>query len=52
MGLKVEVVWVLPKLVDYGKSHKWPKEAVWFNNASKWVHGSMLSDYVKRSIEK
>ena len=52
MGLKKEVVWVLSKLVDYEKSHKWPKVVIWFSNPSKQVYGSILSDYGTKSIEK
>ena len=39
MGLKNDVVWILPKLVDYGKSHKCPKGVVWISNASEFMKG-------------
>ena len=52
VSLKNDVMLILPKLVDYEKFNKWPKEVVWINNASKWVYESILSDYVKESIEK
>ena len=52
MALKNDVVWTLPKLVDYEKSHRWQKEVVQINNASEWVYGSILGDYVKKNIEK
>ena len=49
-GLENDVVWILPNLGDYGRSNKWSKEVVWFINASKWVYGSILGDYVKKNI--
>jgi len=41
-------MWVFSKLMGYGKANKWPKEVVWFIYASKWVCGSILSDYMKK----
>jgi len=43
IGLNIEVLWILPKLVNYGKSHLWLWEVVWINYVSKWVYESILS---------
>jgi len=47
----MNVMWILPNLVDYGKIHLWPWVVGWINWASKQAYGSILSAYVKRSIE-
>ena len=52
MGLKKDVMWVLPKLVEDRKSHKWAKEIVWINDVSKWFHGTISSDYMYKNIKK
>ena len=52
IGIKMDVMWIWTKLVNYGKSHKWPKEVVWINFVNKWVYGSILANYVKKNIEK
>jgi len=44
---KNECMWILPKLVDYVKSHMWSKKIVWINYAIKWVDGGTLSVYVR-----
>ena len=37
MGLKKDVMCILPKLVEYEKSHGWLKEVVWFNDVSEFM---------------
>ena len=49
--VNMDVMWILPNLVDYEKSHLWPWVIGWMNYASKETFGSILSAYVKRSIE-
>ena len=42
----------LPELVNYGHSYMWSKWWVWIKYVSKWVYGSISSNYVKRNVEK
>jgi len=48
-SLKMYVVWILNKLVEYEKSHIWSQRIIWI---CKWVYGRILSHYVKKNIEK
>ena len=50
--IDTDVMWILAKLVDYEKSHKWSKWIMWISYVSKWNFGSILSNCVKRNIEK
>jgi len=45
-------MWVLPKVLDYGKFYKWLEELVWIINANKWGYGSILGVFVERMIVK
>jgi len=51
-SLKMYVVWILSKWVDYGNSPMWPKWFVWIKHVSKWVYESILSKYAKCNIKK
>jgi len=41
IGLKMDVMWIVPKLMEYGKSHKWPWEFGRINYVSEWVYGAV-----------
>jgi len=52
IGLKMIVMWIFPKLVNYEKSHFPPKRFVWFNYSSKWFYESILSNSMHKNIKK
>jgi len=37
MGLKMTVMWILPKLMEYEKSHKRPKDVVRINYINEFT---------------
>ena len=47
-GFSIDVMWILPKLVNYRKSHFLSREVVWINCVSRRVYGSTLSNCVKK----
>jgi len=52
IDLKMDVMWILSKLVNYGKFHEWPTEIAWINYISMWVYGNILNDYGKKNIKR
>ena len=50
-GLKIVVMWSLPKFVNYEKFHVWPKWFIWINYVSEFMR-AFLSNFVKKNIAK
>jgi len=46
------VVWILPTWVDYEESYMCLKWIVGIKYISKWVYGNILSNSMKKYIEK
>ena len=50
-GFNMDIWWIFPNLMDYGKSNLWSWGVSWVSYASKWAYGSGLSAYVRWSVE-
>jgi len=49
-GINMDVWYILPNLMDYGKSQLWFRGVGWVSYASKWAYGSILSAYAKWNV--